>query len=243
MNFAVEKGGIMVILTGDVHGSFGVDKLTKRFFPMKNLTKDDYVIVLGDFGFIWDVVPSRAEKYWLDFFESRPWTTLFIDGNHENFDRLKEYPVSLWHGGKVQKIGDSCIHLMRGQVFSLEGMTFFTFGGAESYDKGRRIEHISWWKDELPTYAQVDEALENLERAENKVDYVLTHTCPRKYIYEIFHSKPTDPTNKALSEFMHITDFKHWFFGHLHVDKELDDKFTAVYNEFFQVNKNSWKKI
>ena len=54
---------------------------------------------------------------------------------------------------------------------------------------------------------------------------------------------PTDPTTKVLSEFMHVMDFRHWFFGHLHVDKELDDKFTAVYNEFFQVNKNSWKKI
>lgn len=54
--------------------------------------------------------------------------------NHENFDRLMAYPVEEWHGGKIQRIRPSVIHLMRGQVFELEEKKLFTFGGASSHD-------------------------------------------------------------------------------------------------------------
>lgn len=76
-------------------------------------------------------------------------TTLFIDGNHEYFRtndyhiQQKEYkyctglmdlPVEEWHDGKVHKVSDSVIHLMRGQIFEINGLSFFTFGGARSHD-------------------------------------------------------------------------------------------------------------
>ena len=57
-----------------------------------------------------------------------------MDGNHENFDRLYDYPVDELHGGKVHKIRNSVIHLMRGQVFEIDGKKIFTFGGARSHD-------------------------------------------------------------------------------------------------------------
>jgi hypothetical protein len=47
---------------------------------------------------------------------------------------LNAYPVEEWHGGKVHKIRPSVIHLMRGQVYELQGKKFFTFGGAQSHD-------------------------------------------------------------------------------------------------------------
>ena len=47
---------------------------------------------------------------------------------------LDEYPVEQWHGGNVHKIRPHVIHLMRGQVFELQGRTFFTMGGAQSHD-------------------------------------------------------------------------------------------------------------
>ena len=99
------------------------------------MTKDDYVIICGDFGGVWNrFEENKYEKHWMDWLEKHPFTTLFCEGNHENFDRLYNYPVEKWNGGNVHKIRPSVIHLMRGQVFQLCGKKFFVFGGAKSHD-------------------------------------------------------------------------------------------------------------
>ena len=121
-----------IYVTGDIHGTPFPRLNTKMFPDQKHLTKDDYVIICGDFGVIWN--DTKTEKYLLDDLQERNFTTLFVDGNHENFDRLNTYPVETWHGGKVHKIRPNVIHLMRGQVFHLQGKTFWTFGGARSHD-------------------------------------------------------------------------------------------------------------
>ena len=76
----------MIILTGDTHADFRRFN-TKNFPIQRQMTKEDYVIICGDFGGIWDAGgESKEERYWLDWFESRSYTLLFVDGNHENFD-------------------------------------------------------------------------------------------------------------------------------------------------------------
>ena len=106
----------MIYVTGDTHAEFEHRFNTRNFPEQKEMTKDDYVIVCGDFGGIWNVgQESRNEKYWLDWFEGRNFTLLFIDGNHENFDRLFEYPLVEWHGGKVHKIRPHVIHVLHNQ--------------------------------------------------------------------------------------------------------------------------------
>ena len=121
-----------IVLVGDTHAD--IRRFSSDNFPFNDFTKDDYVIILGDFGLVWDNEESPYETYWLNWLEEKPWTTLFIDGNHENFDRLNSYPIEYWNGGKVQRIRPSIMHLMRGQVFELQGKKFFTFGGASSHD-------------------------------------------------------------------------------------------------------------
>ena len=102
----------MIYITGDTHGDYS--RFTDEAFPVQSsLTKDDYVIICGDFG-IWD--NSKIENYNFDFLESRPYTTLFVDGNHENYDLLNKYPAKEWNGGYVQYIRPSVIHLMRGNI-------------------------------------------------------------------------------------------------------------------------------
>lgn len=123
-----------VWITGDIHGNpqrFSTD----NFPEQKEMTKDDVVIILGDFGLVWDYSgENKTEKYWLDWLENKPFTTLFVDGNHDNFDRLDDYPIEKWHGGNVHFIRPSVIHLMRSQIFNIEDKLFFTFGGASSHD-------------------------------------------------------------------------------------------------------------
>ena len=94
-----------VYVTGDVHGraEYGASRFAfKSWPPGRTLTRDDVVIVAGDFGFVWD--GSNAERYWLDWFESKPWTTCFVDGNHENHHALAELPVREWSGGLVHEV-------------------------------------------------------------------------------------------------------------------------------------------
>ena len=105
------------------------------------MTKKDYVIIAGDFGGAWQKEDRfiKKEARHLKTLEDRPFTTLFIDGNHENFDRLNSYPVKEWNGGHVHEIAPSILHLMRGEIYNIEGISFFTFGGARSHDIGRYI--------------------------------------------------------------------------------------------------------
>lgn len=128
----------MIFLTGDTHGDINLQKLIAFANQRPDLTKDDYLIICGDWGVLWDNEPSEWEKNLLRQYDGFPWTTLFIDGNHENFQRLNALPVEEWHGGKIHRVTDSVLHLMRGQVFTLAGQTVFSFGGAESPDKVNR---------------------------------------------------------------------------------------------------------
>lgn len=121
----------MIYITGDTHADFS--RLEEDNFPIQSdMTKNDYVIICGDFGGVWNnVVESIYEKHWLDWLNNKNFTTLFVD---ENFSRLYNYPVQEWHGGKVQRMRQSVLHLMRGEFFNIDNKSFFTFGGAKSHD-------------------------------------------------------------------------------------------------------------
>ena len=175
----------MIYITGDTHSDF--TRLSTDKFPVqKEMTKNDYVIICGDFGGVWNyLVESTYEKYWLDWLNEKKFTTLFIDGNHENFTRLYNYPVEEWHGGKVHKIRDSVLHLMRGEIFDIDNKKLFTFGGARSHDihegilnldeeekiyqyrkRGAffRIRDYSWWDLERPTQDKMKNGINNLKK-------------------------------------------------------------------------------
>ena len=137
-------------ITGDTHGELDRKKIGTRYFPeQKELTKNDYLLIAGDFGCVWSL--DNTDKYLIKEYEQRRFTTLFIDGNHENHDALDAYPVEIWNGGKIHRISDTVIHLMRGQVYNVDGVKFFAMGGAESTDKQYRREGKTWWAREMPS--------------------------------------------------------------------------------------------
>lgn len=229
----------MIFITGDTHGDIDIGKLNSRKFPeQKTLSKFDFVIIAGDFGLIWD--ESNECKYWLKWLSGKNFTTLFIDGNHENFNLLNTYPVIIWNGGKVHKINDSIIHLMRGQVFTIEKLKFFTFGGAKSSDIKYRTENISWWKEELPSKEEYDEGIKNLEKNDWAVDYIVSHTCPgeiQKILIDRFNKNlEITELNDYLSMVDSKTDYKYWYFGHNHLDENLTNNHTILYNKIIRIN-------
>lgn len=219
----------MIYITGDLHGGIDRSKLNMENFPeQKNLTKSDYLIIAGDFGCIWD--NSKEQEWLLEWLERKNFTTLFIDGNHENFDLLNSYPIIEWNGGNVHQISNSIYHLMRGQVFTIEGQKIFTFGGAQSHDREHREEFVSWWRQEVPTVEEFAEGIDNLKKHKLNVDIVLTHTAPTERVLQIDEGKKDDLTCMMLDHLEQRISYKHWYHGHFHID-ETTDKFTAVFNE------------
>lgn len=221
----------MIFLTGDTHIPIDISKLnSENFSEGKTLTKNDYVIILGDFGLYWH--DDKTFRHWHKWLQAKPWTTLWLDGNHENFDLTNFMKVSEWHGGKVHEDG-SIIHLMRGQVYDIEEKKFFVMGGADSVDKANRIEGMSWWKEEVPNFSEINEAINNLIANENNVDYVLTHTCPAELITKMFNLTPWPEYNnveRILQHFLELKiNFKKWYFGHWHEDKDYG-KYSCLYD-------------
>ena len=103
----------MVYLTGDTHGD--IDRF--RHGRLRWLSRRDTVVVLGDFGFVWD--GSKEEQKKLDWLRKRPYTLLFLDGCHENYDLLAQYPTEERFGGTVQALGGNVYHVCRGSVLTL----------------------------------------------------------------------------------------------------------------------------
>lgn len=226
-----------LFVTGDAHGDHDWRKFNTKSFPeQKVLNKDDYVIILGDFGGVWGL--DKTDRHIQATFSSRNFTTLFIDGNHENHDALDAYPVTEWHGGKIHKITDSLFHLMRGQVFELGGKTLFTMGGAHSSDIEYRKEGVSWWPREMPSLEEYEEAVANLEKHGGKVDYILTHCAPEMTL--LFMGMPKMPLRNSneLTEFFdtltQTIKFKEWYFGHYHDESDFG-KYHLLYNRVVEL--------
>lgn len=224
----------MIIVTGDTHRATDYAKIEEIAMAYPAPTKGDYIIIAGDFGAVWNEKTLQED---LRPYINLKWTTLFVDGNHENFDLLNTFQVEEWSGGKVHRVAPNIIHLMRGQVYSIEGKTFFTFGGATSIDKAWRKEGVSWWSQEVPSDADICEANANLGKVGFKVDYIITHSCDEKTLYypplstNGFHMS-VYPENRILSYFEDVVDYRHWFFGHYHLDADLNDKKTVLYNTY-----------
>ncbi|MBQ9902045.1 MAG: metallophosphoesterase [Clostridia bacterium] len=226
----------MIFVTGDTHiPTDDISKLkTKKFPKQMELTKNDYVIICGDFGGIWN--GNRKDNYWLNWLEKKNFTTLFVDGNHENFPALAEYEECSWNGGKVQFIRPSVIHLMRGYVFDLEGMKIFAMGGARSYDRIFRKEGVTWWPEEMPSEEEIRRARQNLALNDNQVDIMITHDAPQSIARMIdFAKSQDDELMPFFDELKNTVGYRHWYFGHFHEDWKIDECHTVVYNKIIQL--------
>lgn len=225
-----------IYITGDTHGQIDIGKLTTKQFPeQKTMTKDDLVIISGDFGGVWD--GAGSDRYVQNWYDDKPFSTAFVDGNHEDHWLLKEYEVEMWNGGKVHRITDSIVHLMRGEVYTIQGRKFFVMGGADSVDKQYRKYGISWWPDELPNAAEYENALTNLAAHDFRVDYVVTHDCPTRILELMYKEIWPSLLNEFLDglEYERHLKFDHWYFGHHHIDRRIDDRHTALYQRVVKV--------
>lgn len=221
----------MIYATGDTHAPIDIRKLNTKNFPeQKEMTKSDYLIILGDFGLWWgNNIKDKTEMYWRKWLNDKKFTTLFLDGNHENHRRLhsgviapevingtgyysdsRGYLVEKKFSGYVGRIAGSIYHLRRGEVYTIEGKKFFVMGGAESVDKLSRTEGRSWWREEVPNNKEFYYGLDNLDAHNRSVDYILGHTAPEsiinKYLNKNYYGVQ-DPVTKFFDRVIETTQF------------------------------------
>ena len=245
-----------IYITGDTHGGF--QRFTTKNFPqLKGMGRDDYIIICGDFGGVW--AGEQADGPTLDWLDAKPFTTLFVDGNHENFDLLNACPEQEWHGGRVHQVRPHVLHLMRGQVFEFGGLTWFTMGGAASHDiqdgildpkapdfereywfKRRtrqmfRVKGVSWWPQEMPCEGEYAEAEANLERAGWSVDCVLTHCAPTSVTRALAPDYQPDKLTDFLESIKDRCRFSRWFAGHYHTNQVIDERFVIQWEQITKV--------
>lgn len=226
----------MIFVKGDTHADIDMNDLSNRYFPEgKELTKNDYVIIAGDFGI------GFIDEYHLKWLRNKPWTTLIVRGNHDNTEIIRNLPVEDLLDKKVKKLYNSIYLLEDTEIYTIEGKKFFIFGGAMSIDTYRRTQGKDWWPDEVPSYADYMRGMDNLEKVNNKIDYVISHTCPISILSKIFGKydvdshKGLDATSNMLESFFNVIEFDKWYFGHMHIDTRIDDKFIATYHKVHKI--------
>ena len=254
----------MIYITGDIHGDprrFNTDSFPEQ----KEMTRDDFVIILGDFGLIWNNKQTRQEKYWLDWLNDKPFTTLFIDGNHDNFPALNNMFEEVdFHGGRAHKIRSNVYYLIRGYVFELCDKKIFAFGGASSHDiqdgildpndyaneddfrkiynqwnkqnKMFRVRGVSWWDEELPSEEEMQRGILSLEQCGNEVDFIISHCCPQQ-VAALFSQGLYKPDilTYYFDDIMQRAKFTRWFFGHYHDNRQIMGKFIMIYEQIIRI--------
>ncbi len=216
----------MICITGDMHGDYSRFKDSR----IKKLKKGDYLIVCGDFGFVWD--GSKREKRILKKIGRKRFYTLFVEGCHENFDLLTQYPEEDFCGGRVNVISGRLMHLKRGGVFELQGYKFFAFGGGQTKELDIRRDSKTWWEDELPEPEEVKAAIKALKENGNTVDYIVTHEPPGSVKeFMNFETRQISYMHTFFDAVKNDCKFKMWYFGKTHKNKLIPPKYQCLFDD------------
>lgn len=254
-------------ITGDKHRHF--DRV-KEFCRTMNTRRKDVLIILGDTGFNY-YEDKRDDELKRELSELN--ITLFcLHGNKENRPQnVGTYGIRSFCGGKVyyEPKYPNIYFAIDGEIYTFEGKKYMVVGGAHSVDKLRCLEEgLPYWDDEMPDNETKKKVEARLAECGNKIYGMLTHTCPIDYLpTEMFVStrqdavikrKPRKAKSKKLfkpdidrsteiwlGEFEKKIDYKVWFCGHYHIDKQLD-KVIMMHKEIrplhFQLFDNSKNK-
>jgi len=230
----------MILISGDFHNNEMNEisalnaKSIKSFCEKKKINDKEikYHIILGDIGLFFPD-EFKTDMYNIEFFNSKLFTTLAVLGNHDNYNVIETLPlVDIGIGNPVWKVSEKFYFLPRGKIYNIEGKKCLALGGGLSIDKQFRTENLSWWKKEEWGYLETEDLI-NLLKEENKFDYIFSHTAPLEVNDELKKFKINltdynDTTVKLNSYVYSVAEFKHWFFGHYHINFNTE-KFSCLY--------------
>jgi len=234
----------MIYITGDTHRDFRrVEEFCERF----ETTKDDILVILGDVGI--NYIAENIHKYprhlsdngLKKLLNELPITMFCIHGNHEiRPQNIAGYTETIWNGGAVfiEPEFPNLIFAKDGEIFNLNNNRCLVIGGAYSIDKEYRLlKDMGWWPDEQPSEEIKRRVEERLDDEKWQVDIVFSHTCPYKYIGQIFsviYKNIDNSTEEWLDKIEDKLSFIRWYCGHMHVEKVID-KMRFMYNDFIEL--------
>lgn len=224
-----------VFITGDTHRTNDLEKLYPQTFAIgrDELDKDDVVIILGDWGALW--FGDEYDDNMLDWWESRPWTTFVILGNHENYNALKQLPVVEKFGAEVYQPRPSVFIAFSGNLYDIYGRRCLCINGADSIDRSIRTEGIDWWKEEAISKTAISSAITNLGTADYKFDYLLTHCGGTEVCATLgYLPTPSEQRLQNLIDFIPHKNYKHYC-GHYHTDKLVSTNTRIVYDDIIEI--------
>ena len=220
-----------------MHGDYSRFKNSK----IKKLKKGDFLIVCGDFGFVWD--GSKREKRILKKIGRKRFYTLFVEGCHENYDLLDECPEEEFCGGKVSVISGRLMRVKRGSVLDLQGNKFFFFGGGQTKEIDIRRESKTWWEQELPTPEEVKQGVITLKENGSEVDYIVTHEPPASMKEFLgFEVRQISHMHTFFDAVKNDCKFKMWFFGKAHKNKVIPPRYQCLFDEVVRIESRLPKK-
>lgn len=222
----------MIYVTGDTHG----DKDCFLNPTIKKLKKEDTLLICGDFGFVWE--RSRKEQKVLEWIGKRKYTIAFVEGTHENFELLNEYPIIEHWGGKVRHLGGNLYMLMKGEIYTIDGKTFMAFGGGVVDHTTDLMASAELFFGVNTTETEIADARKKLDDCDWKVDYIITHDISSKVkAFILIQNDHNYLLNTFLDELYEKCKFKKWFFGCYHIDKIITPQVTGVFTKVIALNK------
>lgn len=220
-----------LLITGDTHGQTDIGKLTTKRFPFqKELTKDDVLVVLGDWGAIW--YGDQRDNYMLKWWEQKPWTTFVVLGNHCNYDAIEKLPLDTAFGAPVRRISDSIVIAETGNIYTICDKKCLVLNGANSHDMWCRKAGVNWWAQEAITQDAANKALDSLAKVNNEIDYFFTHACGGVGAAMCGHKSDSSDmwVDFVMNHLPADGEWKH-FCGHMHRDMCVSDRTKIVYQD------------
>ena len=97
-----------------------------------------------------------------------------------------------------------------------------------------RINHISWWKEELPSEEEMQHGLDVLEANNWQTDYIITHCCPQD-VASVMGFHGSDRLTMYFNEIAHKVQYTRWYFGHYHGEESVFGKFILHYDKIERI--------
>ena len=218
-----------IYVIGDIHGDYNI--FYNRFFDdifsdNKNINKDNILFIAGDAGFINSYENENSKAKRIEVLNKLPFTIIAVLGNHENYDIIESLDEVEIFGGKCYKEKDVEVYYAKnGQIFNIEGLTFFTYNGGLSYDKEKRLKIEAelgkkcWWPQEVKT-EDFEQAYSNFFN--HHIDYVITHDVPESIQKQLAFFIPENvkdivcPLQPFFEKLYSFHKIKWWYAGHYH---------------------------
>lgn len=211
----------MIFVTGDIHGDITRFKAAAK----AHIKKKDVLFVCGDFGFLWEGTNAEYKK--IKWIGKRRYKTIFVDGYNENHSLINDAPLTEIFGGKARQLSGNLYCANRGEIFDIDGVRVFAFGGTDSLpnDEGKVNDIFS-----VPTANEMQTASENLAKYDDTVDLIITHDVPAR-LKNFIDMESHEITNlhTFLEDICQTVKFKQWYFGKYHSNKKIPPCYNMIF--------------